>query len=93
MSLVVPLIVPFIQYKYDVFVRRLRKSNNKRALEFIKKHDMISNGISCSECNEILPLYHYEQNKNHKFGIKNKKCSKCISMSKCPYDVLLSSMK
>ena len=94
MSLVVPLTsINFIQYKHDDFIRRLHKSNNKRALDFVSQHDMLSNGILCSDCNEILPSYHYKQSKTCKNGIDITKCTKCINNARCPYEVLIGNTK
>ena len=93
MSLVVPLTVTINQYKYDDFVGRLRKKDNKRAIDFVREHDMLSNGILCSECNEILPLYCYVQDKSNTFGIRITKCIKCIYLARCPYEVLIGNIK
>jgi hypothetical protein len=93
MNILKPLSVPFEHHLHELFLERLTKSNNTKALKFVKQHDVIANGILCKQCDEIKPLYCYGQNKGRKFGIKLPKCIKCYTNLRCPYARLLSSAK
>ena len=88
-----PLSVPFEQHLQDDFVRRLHQCNNTSALEFISNYDITNNGIKCIVCIDIKPLYCYSQDKNYKIGIRDTKCTKCTIKARCPYKMILQSMK
>jgi hypothetical protein len=93
MNILKPLTVDFEHHLHELFLERLRKKDNTKALKFVKQHDLINNGILCKQCDEIKPLYCYEQHKECKFGIQLLRCMKCHSKIRCPYNVLLSSAK
>jgi hypothetical protein len=93
MNILKPLSVPFEHHLHELFLERLEKSNNTKALNFVEQHDVIANGILCKLCDEIKPVYSYQQHKGHKFGIKLSKCTKCYKSLLCPYSCLLSNAK
>jgi hypothetical protein len=93
MNILKPLTVDFEHHLHELFLERLRKKDNTKALKFVGQHDLFTNGILCKLCNVIKPVYSYQQNKGHKFGIKMTKCIKCHTNLCCPYGVLLSSAK
>jgi hypothetical protein len=80
-----PLSVPWSQHLYGDFVRRLTKNTNKKALEFVATFAVMTMGILCDMCNEVLPVYCYGQDKNHKNGINMKRCTKCYHQMSCPW--------
>jgi hypothetical protein len=93
MDILKPLSVPFEHHLHELFLERLKKSNNDRALKFVKQHDVITSGILCKQCNEIKPVYCYSQGKSYKSGIRLTKCIKCYRKLVCPYARLLDSAK
>lgn len=56
-------------------------------------NDITTNGILCNCCNEIKPMYCYQQEKRRKFGIGMSKCNHCYRNSRCPYSSILCCMK
>jgi hypothetical protein len=80
-----PLTVNFEQHLYDDFARRLTKSTNKKALEYVASFAVMAVGVLCDMCNEVLPVYCFKQNKNSKHGIDMNRCTKCYTQSSCPW--------
>lgn len=93
MNILKPITLPFEQRLHETFVKSLEKCNNTKSLEFIKENDVINNGILCRHCNIIKPLYSYSQNKKYQFGVYTAKCTRCDTISRCPYSRLLTSIK
>ena len=89
----VPLTVNFEQHLYGDFIRRLNKSTNKKALEFVASIAVMTMGILCDMCNESLPVYCYMQGKKSKHGIDMNRCTKCYNHSRCPWKRRWQSMK
>lgn len=83
----------FDSQRYDAFINRISKHNNEKIIKLVSQYDFRIHGILCRECNTILPIYNFQQNKKHKNGINICKCTKCHEKNKCPFQVLLSHMK
>ena len=86
------LSVSFDVVKHDIFIERVTSCDNNKLLDLIKCHDKMY-GIKCNDCNDILPLYRFKQNKISLYGINLKDCIKCITSKCCPYALLYNSTK
>lgn len=88
-----PLSVQFERHLHVLFLERLQKSGNVRALKFIGEQDVERVGVTCNECGETKPFYSYGQDKSYKHCIRVNKCTKCYDSSRCPWERMLSGMK
>lgn len=93
MSIIKTLTTSFDRLAYALFLERLVKNNNTKAINFINSCDICSVGIECKRCKKIKPIYDFSANKNSKFGISSHVCKICHRNSLCPYSVMLNSMK
>lgn len=89
----IQLTVPFEPHLHADFLRRIQKCGNLKAIKFLESADVERHGATCKVCNETKPFYSYQQNKNCKNGINVTKCNKCYVSSRCPWEVMLRSMK
>ena len=81
----ITLTIPFEKHLYDDFYSRLTKCSNKKALDFVASFAVMTMGIICDMCHEVLPVYCFKQDKNHKHGINIKRCTKCSHQLSCPW--------
>jgi hypothetical protein len=90
---VATLSIKFEIHLHELFLERIGKSENTKAMKWIGTHDSRRVGVTCEGCKETKPFYCYKQDKNWKYGIKVTKCTKCLGGARCPWAVMLSSMK
>jgi hypothetical protein len=89
-----PLSVSFEKHLHELFVERLEKHKNTKAMDFIDGHDVAAVGVVCrGVCKETKPFYCFGQHKNTKYGISVTKCTKCHNGAACPYSTMFSRMK
>ena len=84
------LTVTFFESNQVEKLKRLTKSENHKALNFVKLWD-ITKGVQCTECKEVKPLYSYQAGKSSACGFKFTKCTKCYNAARCPFKLLVSS--
>lgn len=87
------LTTSFDHLAYALFLERLVKNNNTKAINFVNSHYISKVGIECNKCKEIKPVYEFEINKKSKYGISTRTCKICYRSSRCAYSVMLCSMK
>jgi hypothetical protein len=90
---VAPLSIKWGLHLHELFLERIGKSENTKAMIWIGTHDVAHVGVTCGACKETKPFYCYRQDKSWKYGIQLTKCSKCLYGANCPWAVMLSSMK
>lgn len=78
---------------YDRFLLRVEKNENKKCLEFLVSNDLHTNGLKCTNCHTIKPVYCYRQHKTCKYGLYIKTCSDCLLKLKSPWECMLNGMK
>jgi hypothetical protein len=93
MELLKPLTVDFEHHLHELFLERLRKKDNTKALNFVEQYDVINNGIECNKCNEVKPVYCYGQNTRALYGIGFSNCTRCGNKSSCQFTKLLGRIK
>lgn len=83
----------FDEQKFQVFLERVKKSNNRKLLDFIKQVGK-EYSVKCKDCKQMCFLYQYLQRKtSSKHGIRFGKCSKCIESSRDPFTRKVKDMK
>jgi hypothetical protein len=90
---VAPLSIKFEIQLHELFLERIKKSENTKTMKWIGTHDVARVGVTCGTCKVTKPFYCYMQNKDCKYGIRVTKCIKCFNGAICPWVVMLSAMK
>lgn len=82
----------FDQTKFDAFLQRVHKSNNRKILDFIQQVGP-QYTLECTNCKKPCFLYEYTQREQYKHGFYRNKCTKCINQSHDPFAVMIYNMK
>jgi hypothetical protein len=90
---VAPLSIKFETHLHELFLERIEKKGNTKAMKWIGTHDVAHVGVTCGTCKETKPFYCYGQGPSWKYGIQVGKCIKCFNGDNCPWVVMLSAMK